>query len=80
MLEKHIRQAMADSGFSELRVNSTITEISEDQDWVYATYTDKDGTRHCTRARFLVGADGKTGFTRKQYLEPKGIRMTSAHQ
>jgi hypothetical protein len=28
----------------------------------------------------LVGADGKTGFTRKNYLEPLGIRMEQAHQ
>jgi len=26
-------------------------------------------------AKFLVGADGKTGFVRKKYLEPKGVIM-----
>ncbi|KAL3458854.1 hypothetical protein BJX64DRAFT_291761 [Aspergillus heterothallicus] len=26
-------------------------------------------------ARFLVGADGKKGFTRKQYLESRAVRL-----
>jgi 2-polyprenyl-6-methoxyphenol hydroxylase-like FAD-dependent oxidoreductase len=49
--------------------------ISEDEDYVYATYTNQDGEEKKLRAKYLVGADGKTGFTRKNYLEPKGIRM-----
>lgn len=52
-----------------------MTSISEDDDWVYATYTNTAGVEKYIRGRFLVGADGKTGFTRKKYLEPKGIQM-----
>ncbi|KAL4743714.1 hypothetical protein BDV11DRAFT_214225 [Aspergillus similis] len=44
VLEKHLRDAMASSGFCQLRSNSTVA-----------------------------------GFTRKNYLEPLGIRMEQAH-
>jgi 2-polyprenyl-6-methoxyphenol hydroxylase-like FAD-dependent oxidoreductase len=61
--------------YVSLRSNSTVTAISEDKDWVYVEYTDKEGQTCKLRSMFLVGADGKTGFTRKKYLEPKGITM-----
>ena len=59
VLEKHIRQSMAKNGHSDLRVQSTVLSISEDEDWVYVNYTDKDGQEHRIKGRFLVGADGK---------------------
>ena len=74
-LEKNIRRKIENSRFSQLRTCCTLTSIHEDQDWVYATYTDGDNVEHGVRAKFLVGADGKTGFTRKKYLEPKGVLM-----
>ena len=80
VLEKHIRQSMAENGHSHLRVQSTVLSISEDEDWVYVSYTNKDGQERRIRSRFLVGADGKTGFTRKRYLEPQGIYMERVHQ
>ena len=49
--------------------------VSEDEDQVYVEYDDANGDRRHLQARFLVGADGKTGFVRKRYLEPKGILM-----
>ena len=75
-----MRQSMAQNGHSDLRVQSTVLSISEDEDWVYVRYTDKDGQEHHIRSRFFVGADGKTGYTRKCYLEPQGISMDKAHQ
>jgi 2-polyprenyl-6-methoxyphenol hydroxylase-like FAD-dependent oxidoreductase len=57
-----------------------MTAISEDRDWVYAQYTDASGATKRVRARFLVGADGKTGYTRKQYLESRGIKLEQASQ
>lgn len=80
VLEKHLRRSMAENGHSDLRVQSTVLSISEDEDWVYVKYMDKDGRERRLRGRFLVGADGKTGFTRKRYLEPQGILMDKAHQ
>ena len=71
---------MAKNRHSDLRVRSTVLSIREDEDWVYVKYTDKDGQEHRIRGRFLVGADGKTGFTRKRYLEPQGILMDKALQ
>lgn len=57
-----------------------MTGISEDRDWVYAQFTDTSGVKKRIRARFLVGADGKTGYTRKQYLESRGIKLEQASQ
>lgn len=80
VLEKHIRQSMAKTGHSDLRAQSTVLSVSEDEDWVYISYADKDGEEHRIKARFLVGADGKTGYTRKRYLEPRGIQMDKAQR
>ena len=57
-----------------------MTAISEDCDWVYAQYTDTSSATKRIRARFLVGADGKTGYTRKRYLESRGIKLEQASQ
>lgn len=77
-LEKHLRLAMTSTEYSIFRPGCTLTCISENEDWVYVTYRDPSGAEKQVRGRFLVGADGKTGFTRKKYLEPQGIKMESA--
>lgn len=79
-IEKYLRKTITDGKDGSLRVNNTVTAISEDENWVYVTYTEKSGAERKTRAKFLVGADGKTGFTRKKYLEPKGIKMEKTAQ
>lgn len=79
ILEKYLRKAVDKAGTSELRSNCTVTSISEDADWVYVTY-DNSGTQKKIRAKFLAAADGKTGFTRKNYLEPKGVELEWAEQ
>ncbi len=79
-LEANLRRAISQTSFSHMRLSCTITSISEDDDWVYSEYTDKDGKKRSVRSRFLVGADGKTGFTRKRYLEPRGIKLEQASQ
>jgi 2-polyprenyl-6-methoxyphenol hydroxylase-like FAD-dependent oxidoreductase len=63
---------------SEIRTESTVTGVSEDQDYTYVDYIDSKGTNHRVKGRFLVGADGKTGYVRKMYLEPKGIVMAKS--
>ena len=60
---------------SELRVGSTLHAIEETSEHVVVTYSTNRGERKSIRAKFIVGADGKTGFTRKKYLEPKGVTM-----
>ena len=75
VLEKHLRARLNGYPTSDLRLNSTVISISEDSDSVCAIYLDASGKQTQIRGKYLVGADGKTGFTRKQYLEPLGIRM-----
>jgi 2-polyprenyl-6-methoxyphenol hydroxylase-like FAD-dependent oxidoreductase len=65
----------ANQACSQLRSSSTVTQIEEDEDWVYCHYVHDTGTKKIVRTKFLVGADGKTGFTRKMYLEQKGVIM-----
>ncbi len=74
-LEKAIRDVINGSEYPELRAQCTVQAVSEDEDQVYVDYDDANGDRRHIQARFLVGADGKTGFVRKRYLEPKGILM-----
>ncbi len=80
VLEKHLRCAALKSKHADIRCSSTLTSISEDEDWVYVTYTDAKGEERRIRGKFLAAADGKTGFTRKKYLEPKGVHMEKASQ
>lgn len=79
-LEKHLRSVIKGSRHSQLRSRCTLKSIEEDKDWVYTSYVDPEGNNRRIRARFLVGADGKTGYVRKQYLEPRGIKMEWAEQ
>ena len=80
ILEKHLRRAMASSEFCQLQTNATMVDIREEGDYVYSQYCDLQGKVHGLKSRFLVGADGKTGFTRKNFMEPLGIRMEQEHQ
>ncbi|KAJ5679876.1 monooxygenase [Penicillium macrosclerotiorum] len=80
VLEKYLRTVIDQAPDSELRSSCELTSISEDQDWVYVTYRNVEGAEKRVRARFLAAADGKTGFTRKMYLEPKGIQLEWAEQ
>jgi 2-polyprenyl-6-methoxyphenol hydroxylase-like FAD-dependent oxidoreductase len=73
-LEKHLRHAI-DKDFGELREGCTLSAISEDDNFVHVHYQSPNETLHRIRGKFLVGADGKTGFTRKKYLEPRGVLM-----
>lgn len=79
-IEKHLRARIEELPSSELRVSCSVEAISEDEDFVYVNYTHSSGQSRRVRAQFLVGCDGKTGFTRKRYLEPRGIKLERAHQ
>lgn len=80
VLEKHLRSIPEQSRFCQVRTSCTLTSIDEDDDWVYVTYVDAIGIEKKIRSRFFVAADGKTGFTRKNYLEPKGVRLEWAEE
>ncbi|KAK5702378.1 hypothetical protein LTR17_022375 [Elasticomyces elasticus] len=79
-LEKSLRRKFNASFFASLRSDCTLVGLRETEDWTYATYVGKDGLKKEIRAKFLVGADGKTGFVGKNYLEPKGIRLLWAER
>ncbi|KAF3387026.1 hypothetical protein F1880_001616 [Penicillium rolfsii] len=80
VLEKYLRTVVDKAPECELRSSCELTSISEDKDWVHATYNDVSGVQHKIRAKFLAAADGKTGYTRKMYLEPKGIELNWAEK
>ena len=77
IMEKMIRSVAQACPSSSLRPGSTVVGIEEDETNVRVTYTAEDGKERRIRGAFLVGADGKIGFTRKKYLEPRGIFMES---
>jgi len=66
---------MKELGVADIRLGACVDAIREDSEWVYASYTGPSGDTHTIRSRFFVGADGKTGFTRKNYLEPRGVAL-----
>ncbi|GKZ25975.1 hypothetical protein AbraIFM66951_001991 [Aspergillus brasiliensis] len=72
-LERKLRDVMGAHESCSLRSGSTVIDLEEDDSWTYCTYRDAEGTERKIRARFFVGSDGKTGYTRKQYLEKKGV-------
>ncbi|UKZ74770.1 hypothetical protein TrVFT333_002440 [Trichoderma virens FT-333] len=77
-VEKHLRSQITALGVAEMHLGAKVTSIWEDEDWVYARYTNTSNQGGTVRGKFLIGADGKTGFTRKQYLEPQGITLDQA--
>lgn len=74
-LEQALRDAANGWSSSQVRLGCTVRRISEDAMRVSVEYTDSQNTSRKLSARFLVGADGKTGYVRKKYLEPKGIQL-----
>lgn len=71
---------MSTSSSCDLRSGCEVIELAEEDEGVSCRYRDSSGDERQIKARFFVGADGKTGFTRKRYLEPRGIVMEQAHQ
>lgn len=76
-LERAIRDAVAMHDCCRFRSSSEIVSVEENEgaEWVTVGYVDAMGETTSLRARFLVGADGKTGFVRKKFLEPRGVIM-----
>ena len=79
-IEEFLRARIQELGIASVRLGARVIGIKEDNDSVIATYLDTSNMRHTLKGKFLVGADGKTGFTRKQYLEAKGVKMEHSRQ
>ncbi|KAJ9634125.1 hypothetical protein H2204_006456 [Knufia peltigerae] len=79
VMEKYVRQSAIACPASELKLGCTVTRIEETDDHVRVKYTDDSmgGVEKSIKGKFLVGADGKTGFTRKMYLEKRGVVLES---
>jgi 2-polyprenyl-6-methoxyphenol hydroxylase-like FAD-dependent oxidoreductase len=75
MLETVIRQAISSLDTVDLKLGCVVKDIVEEGDCVKVEYGDEGGGSHTLRAKFLVACDGKTGVTRKMYMEPRGIVM-----
>ena len=75
VLEKAIRDVIVQTSCCDFRPCCTVIAIEEDTDRVLVRYLDASGDERRLSGSFLVGADGKTGFVRKKYLEPRGISM-----
>lgn len=67
-------------GHQQSVLESTSTSVCEDGDWVYASYVDHAGEERQIKSQFLAAADGKTGLTRKHYLESEGIHLEWAER
>lgn len=74
-LERALRDALSVHTASHFRSSCSVLYISEDPERVTVEYSDAQGATRKLCGTFLVGADGKTGYVRKRYLEPKGIRL-----
>ena len=77
VLEKWIRYAAGRCEASQLRFGSTVLGIEEDEKAVRVEYVTTKGERRWIQGKFLIGADGKTGYVRKNYLEPRGVALES---
>ena len=78
IMEGHMQDVVKCAPTGEYRDRSEVVAIQETVDSTEVLYT-RDGQEKRIRAKFVVGTDGKTGFVRKKYLEPKGVLMERAH-
>ena len=74
-MERRLRQVVKESSLGRFRDGSEVVGIEERGDSIEVMYKNGAGALNRLRARFVVGTDGKGGFTRKKYLEPRGIPM-----
>ena len=77
ILEACLRAAATAQITSQIRLGTTVTAIEEENQSVRVRYVDPAGSQKVVEGKFLIGADGKTGFVRKNYLEPRGILLES---
>ncbi|KAF2804537.1 FAD/NAD(P)-binding domain-containing protein [Mytilinidion resinicola] len=73
-LEQSLRDLVNASDYADLRTECQVLSCRPSEEGVEATYDNK-GTTHQLKGAFLVGADGKRGTVRKDFLEPFGIKQ-----
>ena len=79
-MERLLRQIVRESSVGQFRDGSEVVGIEDKGDSVEVIYKDsRTGEMHRIRSKLVIGTDGKGGFTRKRYLEPKGVKMEYDH-
>ncbi|VUC29693.1 unnamed protein product [Clonostachys rosea] len=75
-LEQLLRNRAQASKYIKLKLNCEVVGLAETPSNVEITYEEKDTSgSYVVRGKYAVGADGKRGFVRKQFLEEKGIKQ-----
>jgi 2-polyprenyl-6-methoxyphenol hydroxylase-like FAD-dependent oxidoreductase len=75
-LEFYLRELIEGSPFCTLQTSCEVIGREENADSVIVQYLDGERVKQEIRASWLVGADGKRGVVRKNFLEPSaGIRQ-----
>jgi 2-polyprenyl-6-methoxyphenol hydroxylase-like FAD-dependent oxidoreductase len=70
-----LRELINASECAELRTECRVFSRKEFGNTVEVSYRDRDGATRTVECKFLVGADGKRGIIRKEFLEPLGIQQ-----
>lgn len=78
LMEQHLRNQVKSARVGEYRDCSEVIAIEETPEFVEVSYK-RDGVERRIRAKLVIGTDGKHGFVRKKYLEPKGVLMEHVH-
>jgi 2-polyprenyl-6-methoxyphenol hydroxylase-like FAD-dependent oxidoreductase len=76
-LERSLRDVLDAHPTVDVRLGCTVIGVTEDKNKVNVAYKDGAGNVRTVSAKYLASADGKTGYTRKSYLEPKGVLLES---
>jgi hypothetical protein len=73
--EQAMRNRLSTSSYVQLRTGCEVSSCSDTDNAVQVTYRDRENKEFQIQGQFLVGADGKRGYVRKNFLEPRGIRQ-----
>lgn len=81
-MEEIVREVIQEAKVGEFRDGCEVIEIreSKDQGFAYVKYREKrSGVLRNIKTRFVIATDGRRGFTRKNYLEPRGVKLERVH-
>jgi hypothetical protein len=89
-IEKNIRSVFESNPNVTFKQGVELVNIEEDAENVTITYQDENGINYTNKVnnptfsliqgKFLVGADGKVGYVRKNFLEPKGVHQLDSEK
>ncbi|KAJ0132617.1 Uncharacterized protein HZ326_24306 [Fusarium oxysporum f. sp. albedinis] len=74
-LEEELRSLLQSSEYAQLRTERAGTSCRKGVDSIGVSFTTGDGTLTDFEGEYFVGADGKRGIVRKEFLEPRGVEQ-----